>query len=414
MDTAASSHKPLYSVPSMADIVSASSDDGPTVVSTFAGCGGSSTGYRLAGFRVLYANEFDKHAVECYRLNKADYTVLDDRDIHAVTGQEILDTIGLREGELDVLDGSPPCQSFSTAGKRKMSDPRSTLFYEYARLVRELRPKCFVAENVSGLVKGVAKGYFKWILKELKACGYIVEARLLDAQWLGVPQRRQRIIFIGVRNDVRKSPVFPKPLKYNYSVREACPELSQVCQSVFHGTDQRRSGNGICPTVRACGGVGAALGKQWWCETTQVLYTNGGFKVDEDVTNKPCGTITKSQTRVDVVDSGLALDKSRQRACDGENVFGAVNPADDNLLCSTVQTVPHDTPLRSQRRKFTIDELKRICSYPDGFQLSGSYAQQWARLGNSVPPAMMWRIATTIRKAILGVQKAGIPLPEDV
>ena len=91
-----------------------------------------------------------------------------------------------------------------------------------------IKPKVFVAENVSGLVKGVAKGYFKEILSKLKECGYNVRTRLLDAQWLGVPQRRQRLFFIGVRDDLGIEPAFPKPLPYRYSVRDACPWIGRA------------------------------------------------------------------------------------------------------------------------------------------------------------------------------------------
>ena len=121
------------------------------------------------------------------------------------------------------------------------------LFFEYARLLKGLLPKCFVAENVSGLVKGVAKGYFLEILAALKGSGYRVEAGLLDAQWLGVPQTRQRLIFVGVREDLGLPPAFPRPLPYRYSVREALgwPAAGPVA---FHGrgrflTARRRVGN---------------------------------------------------------------------------------------------------------------------------------------------------------------------------
>ncbi len=127
----------------------------------------------------------------------------------------------MKAGELDLFDGSPPCASFSTAGKReagwgKVKDYSDTkqrtddLFLEYVRLLRGLQPKVFVAENVSGLVKGVAKGYFLEILAALKASGYRVTCRVLDAQWLGVPQQRQRTIFVGVREDLGLDPVHPK------------------------------------------------------------------------------------------------------------------------------------------------------------------------------------------------------------
>jgi DNA (cytosine-5)-methyltransferase 1 len=239
-----------------------------------------------------------------------------------VTPSDVLAACKLSEGELDLFDGSPPCQTFSTAGKRNMQDDRTDLFMEYARLVQGIQPKVFVAENVSGMVKGVAKGQFKITLQILRDCGYRVECRLLDAQWLGVPQQRQRVIFIGMRNDLELDPVFPKPLTYRYSVRDACAMIDVVKQSVFYGTDQRTSGDGPCPTIRAAGGVGAALGKQWWCETSE------------------------------------------------------------------------------GRRKFTIAELKRIGAFPDDFELVGSYAKQWARVGNSVPPLMMRAVAEQVRDSL--------------
>ncbi len=168
----------------------------------------------MAGFNICYANEWDAHARECYEANMNPSTILDERDVRELMAKDILKAIDMEAGELDVLDGSPPCQSFSTAGKRRMSDSRSDLFFEYARILEGLMPKVFVAENVSGLVKGVAKGYFLDILAVLKACGYRVACKILDAQWLGVPQRRKRTIFVGVREDLNLKPVHPLPLSY--------------------------------------------------------------------------------------------------------------------------------------------------------------------------------------------------------
>jgi DNA (cytosine-5)-methyltransferase 1 len=209
--------------------------NGCNAISTFSGCGGSSLGYKIAGFRLLYANEFIPAAQETYRANHKG-TILDARDIRKVQPQDILDAIGKEQGELDLMDGSPPCASFSTAGKRqagwgkvkKYSDKAQRtddLFFEFIRLLRDLKPKTFVAENVSGLIKGAAKGYFIEIMRELKASGYRVTCRVLDAQWLGVPQARQRTIFVGVREDIGLDPVHPKPLPYQYSVREVHPHL---------------------------------------------------------------------------------------------------------------------------------------------------------------------------------------------
>jgi DNA (cytosine-5)-methyltransferase 1 len=230
------SGKPPYRVPTMAEVAAAPLN-GFTAVSTFSGCGGSSLGYRMAGFRVAWANEFVDAARDTYRAN-APATTLDGRDIRDVTGAEVLDAVGLSSGELDLLDGSPPCAAFSTAGKRQdgwgtvnsysdTAQRSDDLFFEYARLVGEIQPRVFVAENVSGLVKGSAKGYFKLILRALRAVGYRVEARLLNAAWLGVPQSRQRLFFIGVREDLNLPPVFPQPLPYRYTVREALPWITE-------------------------------------------------------------------------------------------------------------------------------------------------------------------------------------------
>jgi DNA (cytosine-5)-methyltransferase 1 len=267
--------KPPYRVPLM-DEVRALPWNGLRVASTFAGGGGSSTGYRMAGFKVVYANEFVPAAADTYRANAHPDTIVDTTDIRQVTAAQILTATGLTVGELDVLDGSPPCASFSTAGKKSAkwgqvaaysdtTQRTDDLFYEFARLLKDLQPRVFVAENVSGLVKGVAKGYFKAILTALRDCGYQVSAKLLDAAWLGVPQARQRLIFVGVRNDIPYPPTHPKPMPYQYTVRDALPWLSHQAASTPDGggfsegdwrpTDHPSptvgthpySGNGRCP-----------------------------------------------------------------------------------------------------------------------------------------------------------------------
>ena len=155
----------------------------------------------MAGFRELLAVEWDEHAVETFKANFPDVPVWRG-DIAKLSIEECLRLTGLQPGELDVLDGSPPCQGFSTAGRRKMDDGRNQLFQEYVRLLRGLRPKVLVMENVSGMVKGKMKLIFVEILRELKASGYKVSARLMNAMYFGVPQSRERMIFIGVREDL--------------------------------------------------------------------------------------------------------------------------------------------------------------------------------------------------------------------
>ena len=186
--------KPKYKVPSMKEIENLKWN-GYKVVSTFSGGGGSCLGYRMANYKVIYANEFVEEAQKTYKVNHPN-SFLDTRDIRKVEGNDILNKLGLKRGEIDLFDGSPPCCAFSTAGSREKgwgeqrsySDNKKQrvddLFFEYARLIKELQPKVFIAENVSGLVKGKAKGYFKIILKTLKECGYEVKASLLNGKYL--------------------------------------------------------------------------------------------------------------------------------------------------------------------------------------------------------------------------------------
>lgn len=371
--------KPPYRIPSMEEI-RALTWNGFNIISTFAGCGGSSLGYRMAGFRVLLANEFTPEARESYAANKASYTQIDPRDIREVSGASILQKVGLGVGELDVLDGSPPCASFSMAGKRSAhwgkikeysgkKQRTDDLFYEFARLVGEIRPRVFVAENVSGLVKGVAKGYFKAILGELKGKGYRVRAKLLDAQWLGVPQARQRLIFIGVREDLGVEPVYPEPLPYRYSVRDSIPWVMKITgrtgphfvrveSEVTHPMNTIMASD--CSFEVECDISRYAIGDEW-DKIKQGESSTRYFSLTKPDTEKPCPTIT---------------------AAGG---------------CASLAGVVHPT----EKRKFTIAELKRLCSFPDDFVLKGSYQQQWERLGRAVPPVMMRSVAEVVRDRLL-------------
>jgi DNA (cytosine-5)-methyltransferase 1 len=382
--------KPPYKVPSMKE-VAALPWNGLNVASLFSGCGGSSLGYRMAGFRVLYANEFVEAARDSYRANAAPYTVLDDRDIRTVTPESILSLIGLKPGELDLFDGSPPCASFSTAGKRakgwgqekKYSDTvqrSDDLFFEFARLLRGIQPKTFVAENVSGLVKGVAKGYFLEILRELKAAGYKVEARMLDAQWLGVPQARQRLIFVGIREDLGLPPVHPEPLPYRYSIRDALPWLHAV--EGAHGYD----GHAYYSADRPMATVPA---ERWGGLSVEAEADIGRFAVGAEWDKlKPGG---QSEKYFQLVRPDAGEPSPTITASGGTSSLAAVT---------------HPT----EKRKFSIAELRRICSFPDDFVLTGTYAQQWERLGRAVPPLMMKAIAERIRDDVLArLPTASIP-----
>ncbi len=348
--------KPLYKVPSMAEI-EALPWNGFKVASTFSGGGGSCLGYRMAGYRVVYANEFIPEAQTTYKNNHPN-SFLDTRDIRRVQAEDVLNKACVDVGELDIFDGSPPCSAFSTAGKRergwgevkKYSDSEQRvddLFYEYVRLLRGIQPKVFVAENVTGLVKGTAKGYFKRIMAALRECGYTVSCKILDSQWLGVPQKRQRTIFVGVRNDLKKEPVHPTPLPYRYSIEDALQNVSAP------GENEWRTLAADTKTAK------------YWRET--IPGHNFADACMRDV---------------------------------GKGSFFNMTKLDPMKTAPTITATCQQFHW-AEFRYLTIPELKRVSGFPDDFLLTGEFLQRWERCGRAVPPLMMCEVAKAIETGVL-------------
>lgn len=320
-----------------------------TVISTFAGGGGSSLGYGWAGFNELLAIDFDKNSCDTLKANFPDLTVWQ-RDITTVQVKEILQQCKIKVGELDILDGSPPCQGFSTAGKRKLNDPRNDLFKDFVRLIEGMQPKVFVMENVSGMIKGDYKGKFNEILKTLKATGYNVKVKLMNAMWYEVPQSRERLIFIGVRNDLQIEPSYPEPLKEVITFREATKGIED---------------NEMPPKLSKCFIPFVPKLKFGQC----VSDVGGkGFQTVRIYPDKVCPTITK-------IIGGVG--------------FGTlIHPFEDRVL--------------------SISEVKRVCSFPNEYKFIGKYVEQKARMGNAVMPKMMYHIAKHIKENILNALNVAI------
>lgn len=389
--------KPQYAVPSMAQIAGLPWN-GFNVVSTFSGCGGSSLGYKMANFKVLWANEFIPAAQETYRANHSN-TFLNVNDIRTVTADQVLSESGMSEGEIDLFDGSPPCASFSTVGIRDKgwgkvksysdSEQRTDdLFFEYVRLIKGTQPKCFVAENVRGLTIGVAKevlGDFQQdmfkdqsntIVHTLMDCGYRVGFRILNAADLGVPQIRPRVIFVGIRRDLAKEfnlePCWPARLSYKYSLREAIPWLSEMIYV--------EESNGLKS-------IGTGMGHPF---------------IRKDNTQIPtivCSPVRIIERKIEAGCTGV-FGKEHWKSIDQSGGTIGASPYTGNGLSPSGVLKITDTSGET-KRKFTIAELKRICSFPDDFILTGSFAQQWERLGRAVPPVMMKHIAACVRDNIL-------------
>jgi len=317
--------------------------DAPTVISTFAGCGGSSLGYSMAGFRELLAAEWDDNAVAVFKLNLPDVPIYHG-DIAKLTAERVLELTGLEKGQLDVLDGSPPCQGFSTSGKRKFDDSRNSLFMEFARLLRGLQPKTFVMENVSGMVKGVMKFIFVKVLKELKACGYQVRARLLNAKHYGVPQNRERVIFVGVRNDFGMDVSHPKGNLKILTMRDALAGLS---------------------------------------ETEQDEAADHVWKVPAE---KWIKLINKTKMGSRLVPKAFVI----------RPYWDKPSPTQQHGLGNV--PAPRTSLLHpSQSRTLSIREMARCQSFPDEFRFINALMSGQSRIGNSVPPLFMRALANHVR-----------------
>ena len=169
----------------------------PTIIDLFAGCGGLSTGFEMAGFNVVLAIEKDIWASETYKKNHSQTTVLTS-DITAIKD---LSSLGIDKSSIDGIVGGPPCQGFSLSGNRDKNDPRNSLFLEFVRFVKYYKPSFFVMENVTGILSmkmkdgRLAKNV---IISEFEAAGYNVDIHILNAAEFGVPQTRIRVFFICI------------------------------------------------------------------------------------------------------------------------------------------------------------------------------------------------------------------------
>lgn len=346
-----------------ADHLSARADDAPTVVSTFAGCGGSSLGYSAVGFRELLAVEWDSHAAECFRRNFPD-TPLYEGDITDFNPE----TLDIPVGSLDVLDGSPPCQGFSMNGSRRLDDPRNQLFREFVRMIDAWQPKIFVMENVKGLTTGPMRRIFVQIMEALRKAGtgYRVECRMVQAELLGVPQRRHRVVFIGTRDDLGLAVRYPAP---QYPVRNTRDAFADLIDTP-----------GIMPDIRGP----KMLSKQQslmasvmpGANGSQTLHRNGKgnsyFNLSRCDWNLPSRTIVK-EMRIGM-HLGVMLHPSRHR------ILGS-------------------------------NEMSRLQSFPDQYDWGEptgddvkDYTRIVNRIGNSVPPLMMRAIAMTIAEQLVGMK----------
>ena len=315
------------------------------VASLFCGCGGTDVGllggfdflgkhYDSNGMKIVYANDIDDNACNIFRENFG--ITPDNRDIREVKSEEIPD--------FDILTGGFPCQSFSIIAQNPkrlgVKDERGKLFFEMCRILRERQPKCFIAENVKGILTANKKSAFPLILKEFEESGYDVQYRILNSANYGVPQKRERVIIVGFRKDLNIEFSFPDVEiedENNFAPLKKVIE-KKVDEKYFF-------------SERAVAGM-----------MKKRESMNKGRAQD---INKPCNTVGAHLAKV------------------------SLNSTDPVLMEG------------KRYRRFTPREVARIQSFPDDFELVGSEAAQYRALGNAIPPVMFWYVAKAVKEELI-------------
>ena len=378
----------LYKKYFMKDVIEASKQEKFTVISTFAGGGGSSTGYKLAGGKVLLVNEFVEAARQTYSDNYSDTQILP-QDIKSLTGFDFLDAADIIPTELDILDGSPPCSAFSISGKRdkgwdqekvysdgKKVENIEDLFLEYVRIAKEIQPKIIVAENVKGITAGEAKKKLNEFINAFQNIGYDVTYKVMNAAHYGVPQARERTMFVCVREDVCEA------VGLNFmTLNNVFPEENKEMVTLRHALEGIENDK----------------------EEEQMLldYVQGGFQ--------------KKWIELLEFDPPKHLKPSDERFIDinpKRSMFNMIRPCQD-LPCPTLtqrgqQTVVSGVFHPMKNRKFTVPELKRIMSLPEDFVMKSDretvakrFDQSAERIGRMVAPKMMAALANSLYEKVL-------------
>lgn len=425
------SYKPYY----LKDVIDNSNKEFFTVISTFAGGGGSSTGYRLAGGKILCVNEFVEAAVETYKANYPNTPVLVE-DIKKLNGEDFLKAAGIQKGELDILDGSPPCSAFSVAGKREKgwdqekiySDGKKVeniedLFFEFIRIAKDIQPKVIIGENVAGILMGEAIKKYNEIINEFEKIGYTAVGQVLNAADYGTPQGRQRCFFVAIRNDIvdkaglnfmtMANEVYPQKLDKQVSLKEAIDNIQndesqeKELYDYVQGGFQKKWVE-ILPFnpkrhVKPSENDIRIIPKDKWEE-----YKQKGFREENA---KPI--VTDSNTRLeqlyntetkhyewDTTKEYYFIDINYKKS-----MFNMIRPA-PHLPCPTLTQRGQQMSVSgvfhySKNRKFTIPELKRIMGLPDDYKLEGTFDKQAERIGRMVAPLMMKNLSSHIYEKVL-------------
>jgi DNA (cytosine-5)-methyltransferase 1 len=327
------------------------------VFSCFACGGGSTMGYKLAGFDVLGCNEIDPKMIETYKINhKPKYAFLE-----PIQEFKLRDDFPEELYNLDILDGSPPCSSFSMAGSREADWGKEkkfregqaeqvldTLFFDFIDLAKKLQPKVVIAENVKGLLLGDARDYVSRIYEEFDAANYIVQHWLLDGSKMGVPQRRERVFFVAMRKDLAE------PLLESVDMFTMAPQLKLDFNE---------------PKILF----------NEFCELNNNEYPVSDFY------------LSLWKQRLDGDDSFANIN---ERVRDKKNTGFGTNFLYKSKVCGTLTTKKDCYVLFDEPRYLSDFETKCVGSYPQDYDFCGNKPQYL--IGMSVPPVMTAQVATQV------------------
>lgn len=329
-----------------------------SLVELFAGAGGLALGLEKAGFTSLLLNEKDKYACQTLRLNRPHWNVIED-DITNVDFKHL-------EGKVDLLTGGFPCQPFSYAGKQLgFEDLRGTLVFEMARAIKEIKPKVFLAENVKGLKENDKGRTLATIVKVLEDLGYkIIENDIYKAMFYKVPQKRERLIIIGVREDIYEKMVYKKPSPYHkiLTVRDA------LKAGELYETDVPESTGQLYPKRK---------------QEIMSHVPEGGYWRDLPV------DLQKEYMMKSFYLGGGKTGMARRLSWDEPSLTLVCTPAQKQ----TERCHPEEN------RPLTTREYARIQTFPDDWKFAGSDSQIYKQIGNAVPV----NLALAIGKSIINM-----------
>lgn len=386
-------------------------ETGLRFVDLFSGAGGLSEGLEAAGYRCVLANEMVPRYAETYQANHPSTTMLTG-DIRGMDAEQIRSSIGLCRGELDLMAGGPPCQGFSIyAPQRSADDQRNHLFREYLRFVEAFAPRAVLIENVPGLVSFEKGATLRAIVEALRSLGYGAQVHILGAAYYGVPQMRWRTIIIGRREAevppcAFPTPVTTAPVRPNFTATfDGRPLVLPPAADAPMGYTTVEQAIGDLPALRA-GEKGARI-KAYAAEPTCAYQVNARQHTP-GVCNHEAPALTAINLErlrhikpggnwTDIPYALLPAGMKSARRSDHTMRYGRVSP---DGLASTILTRcdPHWGAYfhYSQDRSFTVREAARLQSFPDHYLFGGSAQEQYAEVGNAVPPLLAKAIGLSL------------------